>query len=476
MKRILPLLTLLFSLCTANSYSENYHESDKEGLRKILRYKGVDHDRSTETGLIVDLEGVNNFETYGLAESDTLSWYTSEDWVEKINTTLTWNENSPKRLIKASFKHGVEGSYFDMSYFANIENANIDISYFIRPVITTLTINKKATVDLSANNNLKTVDLTYVDLIGEIPLPAENNITNLAIEGYTNQTVTNYFLQLFPKLDTLVFFQAGTELDFSNNTELKYIYVKPPSVSSGRHGIEKMDLTQCHKLEELYCAEGSLEELYISDQARLKTLDCMDNKLRYLKMPCNPIGNPVIENYIASYQFMLGSFDVENIYATDILDLSAYVEFGGVKTTITCSYSDDPEDDDIEEVGPGKFLIPAKLANKQMAASINNPCFGGAVVNLTYNILPKTTTNIQPENSEGKIILKNAFVRVNETIAINSPEAGTVLLYDMSGRQISETALTGGDNYIMSPSVNGSYLLKVMLNNGVSKTFKIQVK
>lgn len=475
MKRFLLLSILLFSLCMVNSYSQTYHESDKEGLRKILRTVGVDHDRDSNTGRIVDVENVRNFEYYGLEESDTLNWYISEDWIAKL-TNLTWNNETPKRIIEASFGRGVEDTYFDISYFKDIEDIKIAVAYFVRPVITSSFFYKIVNVNLSENSSLKNVQLKATNLVGNTPFNSDNDITSLSITEYTNITVTNDFLQLIPKIDSLEFFKASSTLDFSNNTELKYLNICKPINSDIRHEIQKMNFSQCHKLEELYCSFGILNELVISHQVTMKELNCSLNKLDYLKMPCNPQNNPLIENYVASGQFYHDPLEFEDIYVSDILDLSDYVEFGEIQTTFVCTYSDNPADEPIEEIEPGKFLVPIKLANSQFAVNLTNPCFGGASIYHIYNVLPRNTTSVNSENIDNPITLKTNTVAVNSTFPISVIAKGEVSLYNMSGKQVNNTTLSVGDNYIISPSANGVYMMKVSLDNGISKTYKVVVK
>ena len=74
-----------------------YHEDDKEGLRKFLKQPSMRY-------------GDINAERLGLCYSDTTDWQNSEEWVAKI-TNLTWNNKSPKRLIKIDWSEkNLEGS------------------------------------------------------------------------------------------------------------------------------------------------------------------------------------------------------------------------------------------------------------------------------------------------------------------------------------------------------------------------------
>jgi len=64
---------------------DNYHEDDKEGLRNFLRQPSAH-------------EGKTNGEQLGLTRSDMDNWQNSEEWVEKLEDNIEWNNESPKRL------------------------------------------------------------------------------------------------------------------------------------------------------------------------------------------------------------------------------------------------------------------------------------------------------------------------------------------------------------------------------------------
>ncbi len=78
-----------------NYIPSNYHTVDKEGLRIFLR-------QSDNTK--------NNFEQAGLTVQDTVDWYVSDVWVNKISTTkgmdsyetssgILWNNSIPNRIV-----------------------------------------------------------------------------------------------------------------------------------------------------------------------------------------------------------------------------------------------------------------------------------------------------------------------------------------------------------------------------------------
>ncbi|MDR1810483.1 MAG: hypothetical protein LBR34_08810, partial [Prevotella sp.] len=87
MKRF--LFAFLSIILCANLQSQNYHEDDKEGLRRILRQPSA-------------VSGTSNLECAGLTAADTANWKTNEDWVlalqNRINRTAVdweWSLNKP---------------------------------------------------------------------------------------------------------------------------------------------------------------------------------------------------------------------------------------------------------------------------------------------------------------------------------------------------------------------------------------------
>ena len=71
-----------------------YDSNDKEGLRKFLRQPSV-------------VEGQLNLHRLGLTIKDTINWYVSEKWVQKVDK-LTWNDSDPKRLTHIGGKESYD--------------------------------------------------------------------------------------------------------------------------------------------------------------------------------------------------------------------------------------------------------------------------------------------------------------------------------------------------------------------------------
>jgi len=478
MKKTL-LFTFVAFLFIGNAYSQTYHESDKEGLRKILRYKGTDHYKNSNES--ITKYDVNNFETYGLTEEDTLAWNASEDWLTKIKASIVWNDETPRRIVKAGFGLGVEETHFDMSNFEKLEEISISVHYYAEYVGAITVFNKSVTANLSANVNLKTFNLKSVSLKGEYPFAPDNNIDSLVWNGITNKV-----LSVLPKVKKITTSSDEKVLDFSNNPELEYFNL----YNNGgmyKSMVEKMDFSQCHNLKELYCSFGILKELYISDQIKMTTLDCSMNNLTLETLPYNPKDNPIIENYNAGgqkiqYYAPYMPFEYKgDLLVGDILDLSTYASKTDLRITWELFNKAEETGDgriyDVEEVETGKFKIPESAKGDYLLANINtDKAFGNYYSLWGYKVSGRgSTVGIEAEGCEAPIKISNTVVNANEEIFVDSKAAGNAVLFSVSGKMSGQYKLVSGVNKI-PVSVKGVYLLQVVLENGDSDTSKIMVK
>jgi len=189
-----------------------YHEDDKEGLRVFLR------------------QPINS-SIIGLTPSDTLSWYESEEWVEKISTLTTigyclWNEDTPKRLkdldlfAPGALFHGI----LDCTPFEKLESLQC------------------------ANNYLEDIILT-----GNLELQSLNCAGNRL-----------------------------TAIDLTHNTKLR-------SVDISRNNLQELILTNKMYLTTLYCNSNNLKTLDLSNNPNLHILNIAVNYLKFSTLPLNYI-------------------------------------------------------------------------------------------------------------------------------------------------------------------------------------------
>ncbi len=96
------LISFNFEDNRGNYHIGNYDETDKEGLRIFFRQKSSNGDRL-------------NLEQLGLTTQDTIDWYTSEAWVNKISATkgmnnyetnsgVLWDNSIPNRIISVFWR------------------------------------------------------------------------------------------------------------------------------------------------------------------------------------------------------------------------------------------------------------------------------------------------------------------------------------------------------------------------------------
>jgi len=187
------------SVCTLQA--QVYHESDKEGLRKFLRQP------SAHSGLF-------NFELVNLSVSDTIDWYDSEDWIDKLYTPVVtqgnrWNSSQPKRLSRLYIGTGSGkslGGELDCSNFEVLEE--LIVSY---TKITNLDIRNNPLLNhLSCvNNQLTELNISKNPLLTYLACGG-NQLAELNISKNPGLTVLNCYGN---KL---------TNIHFSNNLVFDY--------------------------------------------------------------------------------------------------------------------------------------------------------------------------------------------------------------------------------------------------------------
>ncbi|MDU1904969.1 MAG: hypothetical protein E6772_09310 [Dysgonomonas sp.] len=292
-----------------------YHEGEKEALRAILRQ--CDNIPAGLDGQYV------NFISLGLTESDTVSWYTSEAWVEKL-AGLKWKDNvTPKRLseiiwpmdgYKKGGLHVQEGKSIDFSVFELLEK--VRCSY-----VGSFSSSDRAPIVFHKNTELKTISLKGFS-IDEDGFTKNTNVDSLIMSSclvknwdLSKNSKLKYFYSMenyIGKLDLsknteLIRLECPTnysfkELDIRNCSKLKYVNIGKMSseaddgiteldLSTNReltyldchaHRITKLDVSQNHKLDTLRCDNNQLTELIFSSTPSLTDLNCNFNKLKSL--------------------------------------------------------------------------------------------------------------------------------------------------------------------------------------------------
>lgn len=245
MPRIL-LVFIIITFCT-NLYSqESFHEDDKEGLRNILRQKS-------------SVTNVSNLECIGLVAADTANWMISEDWIVKIQNTISpvyidweWTIYAPSRLTRLEVKNFTEitdestpllAGTFDCNPFQELEILDFSGSKF---------------TTLSVYDNPKLAELNC----------SENGLTMLDLSNNVDLIKLNCSGNNLTDLDLYYNLHLGV-LDCSNNN------------------LSTLDLSRQKKLVSLYCSQNGLGALNLSDNVDLMALDCSENLLTALDLSKN---------------------------------------------------------------------------------------------------------------------------------------------------------------------------------------------
>ncbi|NDW18832.1 T9SS C-terminal target domain-containing protein [Dysgonomonas sp. 216] len=267
--------------------AQAYHDSDKEGLRNLLRQKS-------------EVTGASNLNLLGINASDTVSWYSSEDWVEKISAykgvvliDWEWNINSPSRLVRFELK---DISVYNVTT-ANKLSGDFDCSYFGELVYLNCSGSNFQSLNVNANSKLKELkcssnDLNVLDLSSNADLRyldcSDNKISVLSVSGNTKLTNLSCSKNKISNLDVsnnslLTTLACGSNqisaLNLSNNKDLQLL-------ACSDNDIAELNVSQNTKLISLYCSGNIIvgNKLTMGTNKNLEVLDCSDNQLAGLSV------------------------------------------------------------------------------------------------------------------------------------------------------------------------------------------------
>ena len=246
------LLFTVSLLCFFSTYAQKYDENEKEALRKVLRLQKTDYNYDLTKVLI------KNFERFGLTEADTLTWYTSEEWVEKLDY-FKWNDDQPKRMTEMNITTGLRDIHYDLSPFTELESLSCSIhlygiSYF------------GCSFDISKNKKLKNLS-AHRSSFTENSFSEENCIEFLRLsesDGFrppSSSLAKKIDLKKFPKLKYF-YHTTLVNYDFSNCPLLEKIWGNIPL---------DIDLSKNTKLKTLILSEAKGGTLNLS--ANMKELE-----------------------------------------------------------------------------------------------------------------------------------------------------------------------------------------------------------
>jgi hypothetical protein len=313
--------------CT-NLASQNFQEEDKEGFRNMLRQSS-------------SLSGKSNLECVGLTATDTLSWKTSEAWIEVLQNKAgqvyidwEWSANIPSRLLRLEVKSFTEAyrlsGMFDGAYFQELETLNLDSCAFSALNL----LNNPALKQLSCAGN----DLSSIDLSRNVNLQQLNCATNNL-----------------------------TELNLAYNTNLGVL-------NCANNRLSTVDLSKQVNLVSLYCAGNNLTSLNLTANPNLETLDCSDNsitgidltsnnKLAFLSCSGNPL-NTVMD--------MTGKTGLKSLYVANAQQQNVDVS-GNRELILLYSPGNDLESLNVAVNSELRVLVCSEndLTNLDLSANLN---------------------------------------------------------------------------------------------------------
>ncbi len=410
-KNITLFLIAFFFLGLGSLKAETYHEGDKTTLRAYLRQP------SGETGQA-------NLERLGLATTDTANWATTETWVTKV-AGLTWDESTPKRLVKVLWTAKKLGSVLNLSgcdalqelrfgmngtlagvniagctaltYLVcnecNLTSLNIapltNLQYYICDVnkFTQLDVsNHTKLIELScANNQLTSLDASHCDSLQKLTCNANTGLTSLNVSGLV-------------KLVRLACYRCQlTTLDVSSLPNLTYL-------SCYRNQLSELNVANNLKLTDLYCNENALTNLDVTNHAALLSVDAKINKLssievfgcpalktlylnnNCLKFSTLPLKAPTFLTYWYAPQDTVRDLEA---YCNQTIDLSSEYTIGlGSQPHITTYRWYDITSGTPTEItegftaNEGKFVFSPTYNGKTLRCEMQNEWFTGAFANI----------------------------------------------------------------------------------------------
>jgi hypothetical protein len=265
MKNILYIISLLLLVSCS---TDTYHKTDKLVLRRFLSQPS-------------SIAGDSNGERVGLQPADMSSWEDNEKWVKEVSG-LTWNDDSPKRLV------GIEWGELELS-------GKLDLSYppqspiltFIDKLLPFLSLNDDNSMleklicsgnrldllNVSSSPELKVLDCNNNEYIAFLDISGNPELKELYCG--TNE-LTALSLTVHPSLKTLKCDENElTLLDISGAPRLKYLYCN-------HNELPALDVSRNPQLEELICNVNRLTSLDLSGCTQLQELNCSSNKLTSL--------------------------------------------------------------------------------------------------------------------------------------------------------------------------------------------------
>lgn len=465
-----PGLELTYKIHVEAGTGMFYPENEKEGLRRFLRQA------SAEPGKL-------NLEQLGLNISDTLIWYTSEEWVEKVQG-VTWYDDN-EFILRINFENKKLAGSFDCSLFINLmelvcnDNQLSSIKFVNSSLTDLICYNNQLTnldikscihlMNLFCNNN----QLTNLNIGGNWLINLicnDNQLTNLDLTGHNKLINLNCYNNQLTNLNLTNC--SGLEYLECYNNQLTNLVVTGCSnlrvLICNDNKLEILDVTDCAKSMSLYCQNNKLAEIYYSNAPQSFThLNCSYNYLSFHELP-HPLDVEKEYNYL--YQFhdqkLHSTYSVFDIIcitsAYNTLKVSWFIEKDGILEHII-----------LDMPNRHCYLIDESLANKPLVYKLTDNFFPG--LELTRYITVNDYIGLRDMETSNehidKLTIYPTIVGKGEIIHINAM-ATTMEVYNLNGQKVASYKEI---NAINAPSVAGNYIIRINIE-GKIETHKIVVK
>lgn len=352
-----PQFTLEYKVNVTDPVYFIYDERDKEGLRVFLRQTSAEG------------EPVNLY-ALGLTPSDTLLWYESESWIERLSSppgACLWNETLPKRLINLHLNGYLAGGVplvgrLDCRPFEKLNSLQCDNNMLTDIILSgnqeleSLSCANNSTLtslDLSNNVNLEFLDCSYnkfqpIDLSGNIHLKelrwtnAEMSYINLDHNSeLTNLNLSNNHFK---------------EINLFRNSHLTVVYLN-------NNELQKLVLTDKMYLTTLYCNSNKLESIDLSNNPNLHILNIADNYFKFSTLPAHL--------YPGTIYAPQKSIEGGVMPANGVIDLSSEYSINGNITSYEW-YEVTGTPLSVYDMGGGKFIAGTQHIGKHLMCRMTN--------------------------------------------------------------------------------------------------------
>lgn len=213
-----------------------------------------------------------------------------------VNTAI--NENQINQVTSLTITDGIR----EIDKLDGLEYlTNLQVLFMLDPKFTALDVSTLVnleqlycdngtleSLDVSSNTKLTNLDCSRTKLT-ELDLTHNPELTQLSC---SHCQLENLDLSRNTKLELLIaygdyrnidcpYYNLFTSLDLSNNTELRELRV------DGSLNLNTLNISNCSKLEILYCNKTALTSLDVSNLASLKTLWCGDTQITHIDLSKN---------------------------------------------------------------------------------------------------------------------------------------------------------------------------------------------